>query len=79
VVVTSHFRQGDKGVHGTNPCRGLDIRSWVYGDPQSICEMINRAYEYDPKRPDKRCAILHNVGKGEHIHLQVHPNTRRKK
>ena len=76
VVFTSAYRRGDTGVHGTIPCRGLDIRSWIYEDPQSIVDDINAHWRYDPlKRPEMMCAILHNVGQGEHIHLQVHDNT----
>jgi hypothetical protein len=75
VVFTSGYRKGDKGVHGQVPCRGLDIRSWIYPDPQMICDDINKHWIYDPERPDKKCAIYHNVGKGFHIHLQVHART----
>jgi len=76
IVFTSAYREGDKGVHGTIPCRGLDIRSWIYDAPQSIVDEINAHWKYDPvKRPEKRCAILHDTGQGQHIHLQVHKNT----
>jgi len=27
ITFTSGYREGDKSVHGTKPCRGLDIRS----------------------------------------------------
>ena len=76
VVFTSAYREGDSGVHGTNPCRGFDIRSYIYGDPQQVCNDINKHYIYDPDRPEKKCAIFHDTGKGKHIHLQVHPNTK---
>lgn len=76
VVFTSAYRKDDKGVHGTIPCRGLDIRSWIYDEPQKIVDDINKHWEYDFKRPEKKCAILHNIGKGEHIHLQVHRRTK---
>jgi len=64
-------------VHGTIPCRGLDTRSHVYTNPKKIVNHINKRWIYDPKRPEKKVAMLHNVGSGEHIHLQTHPNTTR--
>ncbi len=76
VMVTSGYRKNDEGVHGTvNPCRGLDIRSWIYDDPQSIVDFINDRFTYDPKRPKYKCALYHDVGKGKHIHLQTHKDT----
>ena len=76
VVFTSAYRSGDKGVHGTAPCRGMDMRSWHYDDPQVVVDDINVHWRYDPiKRPEMMCAILHNTGSGNHIHLQVHDNT----
>lgn len=76
--ITCGHRPGDKGVHGTIPCRGIDIRSWVFAKPKKIVEHINMRWQYDPERPKMKCAILHDVGSGEHIHIQVHPNTVRK-
>ena len=81
IVVTSGYRDGDKGVHGTDPCRGKDFRS--YGlerngntiDAGVVCTEINAAWQYDPKRPDKQCAKLHDSGNGMHIHLQTCNNT----
>ncbi len=75
VTFTSMFRKGDPGVHGTTPCRAADIRSWIYKDPEKIVKDINEHWIYDPGRPEKKCAILHDVGRGTHIHLQVHDNT----
>jgi hypothetical protein len=76
LTVTSGYREGDSGVHGAKICRGLDIRSYVFIDPQAVCDKINVHWEYDYKRPELMCAIVHNVGIGRHIHLQVHPNTK---
>lgn len=73
VVITCGFREGDEGVHGTVPCRGIDIRSWIYKDPQKLVDLINKKWSYDHERPEKVCAMLH--GKHPHIHLQVHSNT----
>lgn len=80
VVFTSAYRPQkihakDSGIAATNPCRHLDIRSYVYGDPRGIVDDINSHWAYDPKRPRLKCAILHDTGLGVHIHLQVHDNT----
>lgn len=76
IYFTSGYRHADKGVHGTNPCRGMDIRSWIYVSPRALCVRINGVWKYDPdRRPDKRCALVHDKGSGVHIHLQVHKNT----
>lgn len=78
IVVTEGWRKGN-GVHSTEPCRGIDLRSWIYS-PSKIKEIndyINSRWVYDIKRPTMECCIIHDVGKGVHIHLQVHPNTKR--
>lgn len=81
IVVTSTYRpydsaQSDSGVHSTIPLRGTDIRSYIYKDAQELVDKINKKFEYDPDRPDMKCAVLHDTGRGIHIHLQVHDNTR---
>ena len=81
LVVTEGYRdplhKGD--VHSTIPVRAIDIRSWVYSNPEGIVEYINEEWEYDYIRPQKHVAIYHSIkGGGKHIHIQVHPNTRRR-
>ena len=72
----------DTGIHCTDPLRALDIRYYIYSNPEFICDTINEKFTYDPLRPDMKCAILHTSfdkdGKslGRHIHLQVHSRTR---
>lgn len=78
VVITSGYRPKDKGVHGTVPCRAVDIRSWVFKDPELRANYINHMWEYDYKRPKKQVAFYHDTGSGLHFHIQVHPNTRRR-
>ena len=73
-VITSAYRPGDKGVHGTDPLRAIDIRSRRL-DATAVCEKINRHWQYDSTRPKLSCAIYHDVGRGPHIHLQVHDST----
>ena len=75
VLVTSAYRKGDKGVHGTVPLRAIDIRSSVFKDPQQIVDDINECWKYDPNRPEMGCGLYHDTGSGFHIHIQVHPNT----
>jgi hypothetical protein len=76
ICITSGFRiNNENSVHGAVPCRGLDLRSIIYQNPQGIVDMINAHWIYDPDRPNMKCAILHNTGSGFHIHLQVHDNT----
>ena len=63
LYITSGYRKGDKGVHGTISCRGMDIRSNVYHpDPQVVVDAINVHFRYDPlKRPEMMCAVYHAV------------------
>lgn len=76
MVITSGYRKGDRGVHGTIPCRGLDVRSRIYADrAEAIAAAINRKFVYDPQRPHLKVAVLHGKGKNRHLHLQVHPAT----
>jgi len=80
-LITSAYRaekvhEDDSGIHMTIPCRALDWESRRLKDPQGVCDDINNHFEYDPKRPEMKCAIYHKVGKlGWHIHTQVHDNT----
>lgn len=75
VVVTDFFRKGSRGVHGTDPVRGLDIRSSIYADPRAVEFEVNENWVYDNTRPDKQVALYHNAGTGFHFHIQVHPLT----
>lgn len=79
ILITEGWRKG-KGVHSTDPCRAIDLRSWSYSTYKlkEIQYYINSRWIYDPKRPTMECIILHDVGKGIHLHVQVHPNTIRK-
>ena len=81
IVITSGYRSGDTGVHGTDPCRGKDYRtrglmlntgkSMIPTDAESLCAIVNIAWEYDSRRPEKECAAVHGKGEdNEHIHLK---------
>ncbi len=68
-------------VHSTDPLRAVDLRSWFYRPnvAEEIKEEINNRWEYDYKRPEKKCCMIHKVEDGvKHFHIQVHPNTKRR-
>jgi hypothetical protein len=80
VVITSGYRpdkihKADSGIHTKIPLRAIDIRHYIYSNPQGLCDAINNKFKYDPLRYSMRCAILHD-GLGKHIHLQVHGRTK---
>lgn len=75
IILTSLIRPKttDSGIHKAK--RGADARTIGYFDRQeieTIVEYINLQYPYDPKRPKMKSAIFHDVGLGEHIHIQVY-------
>lgn len=72
-VITSLYRIGDTGVHGTLPLRGMDLR--YNSDSEAIKFFVNTNWVYDPERLYYHACMVHDVGHGIHIHLQVHPNT----
>ena len=72
---------GDRENYQVNPWksvhqffRGIDIRNRDM-TPQMIEDVLMLANQiiYDDKRPHKQTAKSHDVGKGDHIHLQVMP------
>lgn len=74
-TITSGYRKGDPGVHGMDPCRGMDARSTWTDAPMAEGDKVNSVWQYDPERPEMKCCIYHDVGKGAHFHLQVHART----
>lgn len=85
LCITSGWRPG-RGVHGTDPGRGMDLRSWFYRPALAaeIEQAINARWIYDPDRPLKMVSWIHESfddkgkSKGIHFHIQVHPHTRRR-
>lgn len=75
-IITSGFRKG-KGVHGTTPCRGIDLRCKSHWIGEYLEKKISGYWSYDIVRPHKKCVIFHTSTNenGYHLHLQVHPNT----
>lgn len=76
--VTSLYRIGDNGVHGQLPLRGIDFGCSNLDVGQVLVDFVNERWVYDERRHSMKCAMVHNVGSGLHIHLQVHPNTKRR-
>ena len=72
----SDYRHGDKGVHGTVPCRGIDLRCPDHHFGKLVENFVNQKYEYDADRPNLNCCWYHDSGDGYHLHLQSHPNTK---
>ena len=77
-TITCGKREGDPSVHGTVPLRALDIRCRDLCLGECVENWINELWEYDPSRPDKAVCWCHDTGQGMHLHLQVHPKTRRR-
>jgi hypothetical protein len=78
-VITSLYRIGDSGVHGTLPLRGIDLRCSALEWGRAVEDYLNKRWSYDPSRPEMKICSYHNVDKGWHLHLQVHPETLRRK
>lgn len=78
-TITSLYRIGDQGVHGILPLRAIDFRCKSRLLGTNIANIVNMTWIYDDLRPEMKCAMVHNVGVGMHLHIQVHQNTKRRK
>lgn len=89
--ITGAKRPGDRGVHGTDPLRGADARTFgtrpgalaaLKQLAQPLAELhadrVNRVFTYDPDRPHLLVVVAKPHGTAPHLHIQVHPNTRRR-
>ena len=74
-TITSLYRINDNGVHGQLPLRGLDLRCRNAELGKFVEDYVNSRWQYDPSRPSMQCCMCHTVGRGLHLHLQVHANT----
>lgn len=80
MVVTSIFRAGDTdSVHGY--WRGGDMDEdgrLLPIQKKGMEEYTNKRFQYDHKRPEKQVCKYHTVkGRGgDHLHYQVHQNTK---
>jgi hypothetical protein len=74
IIITSAWRP--TGIHSTG--RAVDIRSFIYSNPNGIEKYVNSNWTYDPGRPDMKVCLLHRAKKKDgslgaiHFHLQVH-------
>ena len=75
-VITSLYRINDSGVHGQLPLRGIDVRCTDSEKGKYIEDSVNSRWSYDPNRPWMKVCMFHDVGQGEHLHFQVHHNTK---
>ena len=79
---TQDKKLGGSGVHAAGPpWRAMDIsiRTLKGGQAgaEGLADLINDMWVYDPRRPTKPVCYAKPHGDGPHIHLQVHPRTRR--
>ena len=66
------------GIHVTVPHRSMDIRVVNWDSAQEYADKVNARWEYDSRRPHLKVALGAPHGTGPHIHLQVHPGTKRR-
>ncbi len=76
--VTSLHRMHDPGIHGTLPLRAIDIGEQNGAVGVILENWLNTRWVYDPDRPTLNVALYHDVGRGKHLHVQVHKNTKRR-
>lgn len=88
IVVTSIYRTVEENraarattlVHCQTPHRAIDIR--IRDVPAAIVASVGQSlvdeWEYDRRQPRLNVALWKLHGSGPHLHLQVHPNTRRR-
>jgi hypothetical protein len=77
VITCGWEKRGRPSTHDCIPYRAVDVRSTVFEHPEDVEADINQHWIYDPERHDMRCAVYHDIGRGAHIHLQVHELTKR--
>ena len=64
-------------VHCARPHRAIDfsLRGIDSAAADHLAGAINEYWAYDPTRPTKVVAYVHDAGSGVHLHLQCHTNT----
>jgi len=73
---------GKSGIHTVGPFyRAIDLgaREFTQEAVSAAAAKINVLWEYDPSRPEKVVCYAEPHGSGPHFHLQVHPNTIKRK
>lgn len=72
-VLTSLLREGDpKSPHCARPCRGADLRT-NDSSPLAAREWEAEIRAALPYLGTVHSALYHDVGQGDHMHLQVSP------
>lgn len=74
-IITSMYRE-DSGIHGTIPLRAIDLRCRNNVMGELIKKYLNKNWKYDINRKFLNVCLYHDTGKGKHLHIQTHPNTR---
>ncbi len=79
-IITESWRPAmhDGDLHSLVPYRAIDLRSWVFSNPEGAAQIMNNLWLYDFRRPDRMCCVYHDSGSGPHFHLQVHPHTQKR-
>jgi hypothetical protein len=85
VLSVNRSRQKDRALGGSGvhcdgpPWRAVDLVGDLF-QPQyeALADAINGEWEYDPERPTMGAALGRPHGTGSHLHLQVHPHTRKR-
>ena len=74
IVFTSGYRKDNKGVHGQDPLRGIDLRSREFRNPRQVEDAINQEWDYG-KKPHQVC-IYHQTVRCEKCgkKFEVDPN-----
>lgn len=60
IIFTSGHREDDKGVHGLDPLRGIDLRSSEFKNPRVVEYEINLKWDYG-KEPYQVCVYHQTV------------------
>jgi hypothetical protein len=78
---------GKSGIHETkDPHRAEDLSGRnINGNVSDrwracgrVATQVNRKWQYDPRRPHLKVAVAAKHGTGPHVHLQVHPRSKRR-
>lgn len=71
-------RLGGSGIHASGPpYRAADLVGLDTPQYEAIADALNHRWIYDPDRPGMGVALGKPHGTGPHLHLQVHPATKR--
>ena len=69
---------GGSGVHVRAGAADFRTNGIPAEEVAAAVEYLNGRWQYDHERPSKPVAYAKPHGNGPHIHIQTHPNTRRR-